>query len=95
MRAGIVQNLIERDAGKIGELHFYDRTPAMQSGSDGGAEHWAVIASLIESCKLLGVEPHGYIADVITRIVNRHPQTRLDDLLPWEYPVMRPLQVVA
>jgi len=39
-----------------------------------GSEHWAVIASLIESCKLLGVEPHGYLADVITRIVNGHPQ---------------------
>src|SRR3954453_14043095 len=38
--------------------------------SDGGAEHWAVLASLIESCKLLGVEPHAYLADVITRIVN-------------------------
>ena len=71
------------------------RKNALFAGSDGGAEHWAVIASLIESCKLLGVEPHGYLADVITRIVNDHPQTRLDDLLPWEYPVTRQLQVVA
>ena len=54
-----------------------------------------MIASLIETCKLLGVEPHGYLADVITRIVNGHPQTRLDDLMPWAYPVMRQLQAVA
>lgn len=71
------------------------RKNALFAGSDGGAEHWAVIASLIESCKLLGVEPHGYLADVITRIVNGHPQTRLDELMPWGYPVMRQLQVVA
>jgi hypothetical protein len=57
--------------------------------------HWAVIASLIESCKLLGVEPHRYLADVITRIVNGHPQPRLDELMPWVYPLMSQLQVVA
>ncbi len=65
-----------------------NRKNALFAGSDGGAEHWAVIASLIETCKLLGVEPHGYLADVITRIVNRHPQSRLNDLLPWVYPAM-------
>ena len=62
---------------------------------DGGAEHWAVIASLIETCKLLGVEPHTYLADIITRIVNGHPQSRLDDLLPWAYPTMPQLKAVA
>src|SRR6266404_2961375 len=51
---------------------------ALFAGSDGGAEHWAIIASLIETCKLLGIEPHGYLADVMTRIVNGHPQIRLD-----------------
>jgi hypothetical protein len=25
-------------------------------------------------CKLLGVEPHAYLADAISRISNRHPQ---------------------
>jgi riboflavin biosynthesis pyrimidine reductase len=69
-----------------------NRKNALFAGSDGGAEHWAVIASLIETCKLLGVEPHRYLADVITRIVNRHPQSRLDDLLPWVYPAMPQLK---
>ena len=54
-----------------------------------------MIASLIETCKLLGVEPHGYLADVITRIVNGHPQSRLDDLLPGAYPTMPQLKAVA
>jgi len=34
-------------------------------------------------------------ADVITRIVNRHPQSRRDDLLPWAYPAMPQLNAVA
>src|SRR5271167_3749681 len=63
-----------------------NRKNALFAGSDGGAEHWAVIASLIETCKLIEVEPHGYLADVITRIINGHPQSRLDELLPWAYP---------
>jgi len=28
--------------------------------SDGGAEHWAVVASLIESCKLNAIDPQAY-----------------------------------
>jgi transposase len=27
------------------------------AGSDGGAEHWAALASLIETCKINQVEP--------------------------------------
>ena len=54
--------------------------------SDGGAEHWAVIASLIETCKLNAVDPYAYLAETITKIVNGHPNSRLDELLPWAYP---------
>lgn len=71
------------------------RKNALFAGSDGGAEHWAVIASLIETCKLTGIEPHGYLTDVITRIVNAHPQSRLDELLPWAYPTTQALRAVA
>jgi transposase len=49
-----------------------NRKNALVSAPDGGAEHWAVLASLIEACKLLGVEPHDYLTDVIARIVNGH-----------------------
>ncbi len=59
------------------------------------AEHWAVIASLIETCKLLGLEPHGDLTEVITRIVNRHPQTRIGDLMPWAYLAKPELPAVA
>jgi transposase len=63
--------------------------------SDGGAEHWAVIASLIETCKLTKVDPHAYLAETITKIVNRHPNSRLDELLPWAYPAATALKEVA
>src|SRR4051812_44254722 len=71
------------------------RKNALLAGSDGGAAHWAVIASLIETCKLIGVEPRAYLADVISRIVTGHPQSRLDELLPWAYPTTPALKAAA
>lgn len=72
-----------------------NRKNALFAGSDGGGEHWAVIASLIETCKLVGVELQAYLTDVITRIVDGHPQRRLDELLPWAYQSTPTLRAVA
>ena len=71
------------------------RKNALFAGSDSGAERWATIASLIETCKLIGVEPYAYLADVITRIVDSHPNSRLDELLPWAYPAAPNFKAVA
>ena len=90
-RIEIDNNAVERAIRPLA----LNRKNALFAGSDGGAEHWAVIASLIETCKLLGVEPRNYLDDVITRIVNGHPQIRLDDLLPWAYPTAPQLKAVA
>jgi hypothetical protein len=58
-------------------------------------EHWAVAASLIESCKVNAIDPQAYLADVITKIVNGHPNSRIDELLPWAYSTQRWLKDVA
>ena len=63
--------------------------------SDGGGEHWAIIASLVETCKLNGIDSQSYLADVITKIVNGHPNSQIDDLLPWAYPAASALRDVA
>ena len=44
---------------------------------------------------MCGVEPHAYLEDVITRIVNRHPNSKIDDLLPWAYLAVPALKAVA
>jgi transposase len=90
-RVEIDSNVVERSMRPIA----LNRKNALFAGSDGGAEHWATVASLIETCKLAGVDPHAYLADVITRIVEGHPQSRLDDLLPWAYPSAAALRAVA
>lgn len=46
------------------------------------------------TCKLNGVDPLGYLADVLTRIVG-HPNSQLNDLLPWGYIEPPELKAVA
>ncbi|MCR5875888.1 IS66 family transposase [Phenylobacterium sp. J426] len=62
-----------------------NRKNALFAGSDEGAEHWAILATLIECCKLHGVNPAAYLEDVLTRLVNGHLNSRLDDLTPWNW----------
>ena len=44
---------------------------------------------------VIGADPLVYLADVITRIVNGHPDSRPDELLPWAYPPIPSLKAVA
>jgi transposase len=90
-RVEIDNNVVERAIRPLA----LTRKNAMFAGSDSGADHWATIASLIETCKLIGVDPQAYLADVITRIVNGHPQNRLDELLPWAYATAPAVRNVA
>jgi hypothetical protein len=62
-----------------------NRKNALFAGSDQGGVHWGVIASLIETCKLKAVDPQTYLADALTRLVNRHPASQIDQLMPWAY----------
>ena len=90
-RIEIDSNVVERSIRPIA----LNRKNALFAGSDGGGEHWAIIASLIETCKLNGIDPQGYLTDVLTRIANGHPNSRLDELLPWSYADTRTLKAVA
>jgi transposase len=49
----------------------------------------------LRPAKLNGVEPLGYLADVLTRIVNGHPNSQIDELLPWAYIRAPKLKAVA
>jgi len=55
------------------------------AGSATGGQRWATIASLIETCKLNGVEPYAYLKDVLEKMVNGYPANHLHELLPWAW----------
>jgi transposase len=59
-----------------------NRKNALFAGHDEGAENWACVASLIETCKLNDVEPQAYIADVLDKLVNLWPTSHINDLMP-------------
>jgi transposase len=81
-RIEIDTNVVERSIRPIA----LNRKNALFAGSDQGGAHWGVIASLIETCKLNAVDPQVYLADVLSRLVNRHPASQIDQLMPWAYP---------
>ncbi len=64
-----------------------NRKKALFAGHDTGAENWAVIASLIETCKLNGVEPFAYIKATLEAIAAGHPASQIDDLMPWAFKI--------
>ena len=59
------------------------RKNSLFAGSNEGAENWASIASLIETCKLNRVDPQRYFTDLLTRLVDGWRQARIDELMPW------------
>jgi len=61
------------------------RKNALFAGSDEGGENWALLASLIETCKLNSVNPAAYFTELLTRLVNRWPASRIDELMPWKF----------
>jgi transposase len=90
-RIEIDSNVVERAIRPLA----LTRKNALFAGSDRGGEHWAIIASLVETCKLCGVDPQAYLADVLSRIVTGHLNTHIDDLLPWAYATAPDLRAVA
>jgi transposase len=74
-------NTVERSIRPIA----LNRKNALFAGSDEGGVNWAIIASLVETCKLNDVNPHAWLTDTLTRLVNRWPASRIDDLMPWNY----------
>jgi hypothetical protein len=75
-------NVVERAIRPV----TLNRKNALFAGSDGGARHWAIAMTLINTAKLNGVEPMAWLTDVLERIVSgRTKANNLDSLLPWNW----------
>ena len=55
------------------------------TGSKAGGERAAAIYTIIETCKLNGVEPFAYISSVMQKIAEGWPNSRIDELMPWAW----------
>ena len=59
------------------------RKNSLFAGSEGGARRWAIVASLIETAKLNGIEPYAWLRNTLARVVDGHSSHRIDQLMPW------------
>jgi transposase len=80
-RIEIDSNIVERSIRPIA----LNRKNALFAGSDEGGANWAIIASLIETAKLNSINPHAWLTNALTKLVNRWPASRIDELMPWNY----------
>ncbi len=80
-RMDLDTNVVER---AIRPVCLSRKNALFASGDDGGAR-WACVASLVETCKLNGVNPQVYFTDLLARLVNGWPQSRIDELMPWHW----------
>ena len=81
-RVEVDNNTVERSIRPIP----LGRKNALFAGSSSGGERWAVLASLINTCKLYAIDPQTYLADVLDRIVTgRTKANALRELLPWNW----------
>ncbi len=72
-RIEINSNTVERSIRPIA----LSRKNSLFAGHDQGARNWARIASFVETCKLNGVNPHAWLNDVLTKLINRWPASRI------------------
>jgi len=61
------------------------RKNALFAGNEIGAENWAMLASLVATCKMSGVNPVDYLADTLRTILDGHLRSRIEDLMPWQH----------
>ncbi|HKD31072.1 MAG TPA: IS66 family transposase [Xanthobacteraceae bacterium] len=54
------------------------------AGADSGGHRAAMIYTIIQTCRLNGLDPEAYLRDVIARIAD-HPINRINELLPWNW----------
>ena len=80
-RVGMDTNPVENTIRPI----TLNRKNALFAGHDEGGRTWARMASLIETCKLNAVDPYAYLRETLTAIAQKHPKSRIDDLMPWAF----------
>ncbi|MGH7102920.1 MAG: IS66 family transposase [Acetobacteraceae bacterium] len=85
-RIEVDSNVVERTIRPIA----LGRRNALFAGSARGAEAWAILASIINTCKLHELDPQIYLADVLERIVSGQTKANaLHELLPWVWKASR------
>lgn len=80
-RVDLDSNTVERSIRPLA----LNRKNALFAGSDEGGDNWAVIATLIENCKLASINPQAWLAETLETLAQGHPANRVGELMPWTH----------
>ncbi|WP_263483516.1 MULTISPECIES: IS66 family transposase [unclassified Mesorhizobium] len=61
------------------------RKNALFAGHEVAAENWAQLSSVVATCRLNDVNPVAYLAETLDAIINGHPQSQIEELMPWRF----------
>jgi len=78
-RVELDTNTVERSIRPLA----LNRKNALFAGSDEGGDNWAVIATLIENCKIAGINPQTWLIETLTKLADGHPANSVGNLMPW------------
>lgn len=85
-------NIVERSIRPIS----IGKKNSLFCGNEGGGETWAILATLLNTCKLHGVDPETYLTDVLERMVSGATKNnRLHELLVWNWKAAREAEKAA
>lgn len=80
-RVDLDNNVIERAIRPIA----IGRKNWLFAGSDDGARRSALVMSMVGTCKMLGIDPAEYLADVLLRVKIRPESDLCSDLTPYQW----------
>jgi transposase len=86
------------DNGIVERLHVraaLTRKNFLFAGADSGGDRAAIAYSILGSCRLAGVDPQAYLADVLPRLTGRIRIKDLPDLLPSRWAAARAAAAAA
>jgi hypothetical protein len=61
------------------------RKNALFAGHEVGAQNWALLASIVATCKINDIDPVAYLTKTLQAIMDGHPKSRIDELMPWRF----------
>jgi transposase len=81
-RLEVDTNTVERTMRSVAQ----GRRSSLFAGSEAGARTWAILASLLQTARLNGLDPYTWLNDVLERIVSGAVKNHeLDQLLAWNW----------
>lgn len=85
-RIEVDSNVVERSMKSVA----LTRKNSLFVGSERGGKSFAVLASLVNTCKLNSVDPEVWLADVLERIIaGKVKASEMESLLPWNWKAER------